>query len=81
MLTVFKMMGKKVPSATATIKRHMYDTKNTYVLGREKTFKKALVSQVTSVYLVAPLPKRLIAIWRSRSLSAGVFSGNVRSRK
>ncbi len=50
MLTVFRMIGKNVPRATATTSRQMYDTKNTYVLGREKTWRKALVSHVTSVY-------------------------------
>ena len=56
----------KVPSATATIKRQMYDTKKTYVLGRVITRKNACQSQVTSVRRVAPRPKRLIAMCRSR---------------
>jgi hypothetical protein len=61
-LTTFKMVGKKVPSATATISKQRYDTKKTYVEGRDMTLKNAGQSHVASVFRVAPRPKRLTAM-------------------
>jgi len=58
-----------------------YETKNMYVDGRVKIRMKAGQLQVTSVFRVAPRPKRFITIYRSRSDKAVDVSGKVsRSR-